>query len=264
MPSLPSRFVLRAVERELRVWRHTWRGSVVSSLVQPLMFLGAMGLGLGGLVDENTGEISTRSVADVSYLEFVTPGLMVAAAMMAMAGGALWGVMAGIKWMGQFRSMVHTAMTPADVYWGLVLASGIRASVTGACFVLVAALLGGVVSPWGVLAVAVAALVGATTTASLAAFSVGREDDATFPLVMRLGIIPLFLFSGTFFPVDRLPDAIEPLAWLSPLFHAAEAARMATTGSMSPWFLMHLGVLVAIVAFAAPIGVRRITRRLTP
>ncbi len=251
--------VFRALERELLVWVRTWRGSAFTSFAQPLLFLGAMGIGVGGLVDDATGEID-----GLTYLEFVTPGLLVASAMLSVASGGLWGVMAGVKWMGQFRSMVATAMGPGDVYGGLVLAAAVRASVAAIAFLVVAAVVGGVVSPWAPVAVVVAAALAGTTYASLAAYSVSREGDETFPLLMRLGIMPLFLFSGTFFPVEQLPDALEPLAWLSPLWHAAEAARMATTGIFEDRVLVHAGVLVAILAVALPVGVRNFERRLTP
>lgn len=246
------------------VWRRTFRGNIVTLIVQPLLFLLAMGIGLGGLVDESTGDITTRSAADISYLEFITPGLLVASAMMAAAPHALWGIMAGIKWMGQFQSMVHAAMTPGDVFVGVIFFNAIKAAVSAAVFLVIAAILGGAVSPWAPLAVLVAAALTTTFVSILAGYSAGKENDSTFPLIMRLGIMPMFLMSGTFFPVEQLPDALQPLAWLSPLFHAAEAARMATAGSMSVWFIGHLAVLVAVTAVAVPIGIRRFTRRLTP
>lgn len=259
-----TRGVWRATEREVRVWRHSWRGNAVTLVIEPLLFLVAMGIGLGGLVDESTGELTTRTASDITYLAFVTPGLLVASAMLAVASSALWGVMAGIKWMGQYRSMVHTAMTPGDVFGGLVAFHGLKAGFGAALFLIVATALGGVASPWAMLAVLVAVIGGATTMAALGGYAAGKDNDFTFPLVMRLGIMPLFLLSGTFFPVEQLPDALQPLCWLSPLFHAAEAARMATTGQMSWWFAAHLGVLVAILAVVLPIGIARFGRRLRP
>lgn len=256
--------VWRATERELLVWRATWRGNAVTLIVQPLLFLAAMGIGLGGLVDESSGDLTTRSAADISYLEFITPGLLVASAMLAVAGNSLWGMMAGLKWMGQFRSMVHTAMTPGDVFVGVVIYNAVKASFGAALFVIVAVLLGGVSSPWAPLAVVVAGLLAGATVSVLGGYAAGKENDYSFPLIMRLGVMPLFLMSGTFFPVEQLPDALQPLCWLSPLFHAAEAARMATTGNMAWWFVGHVAVLVAIVAVTLPIGIGRFEKRLTP
>ncbi|HEU5083139.1 MAG TPA: ABC transporter permease [Acidimicrobiales bacterium] len=254
-----TRAVLRALERELLVFARTWRGSAFSAFVQPILFLAAMGLGLGGLVDEGVG-----AGGQLDYLEFVAPGLLAAHALMATAGEALWGVMGGVKWMGQFSGMVATPMTPGDVYGGLVLSAGVRAGLAAVAFLVVAAVLGGVASLWAPLAVVAAVLLAMVTTAGLAAWSVRRQDDLTFSLIMRLGVIPLFLFSGTFFPVEQLPDVLEPVVVLSPLWHGVEVARDATTGAIDGWTAVHAAVLVALVLVVLPIGMRGFERRLTP
>jgi len=251
-----SALVVRALERELLVYVRTWRGYAFSSFVQPLLFLSAMGIGLGGLVE--------RGAEGLEYLGFVAPGLLVASALMTAGAEALWPVMGGVKWMGQFNSMVTTAMTPGDVYGGLVLAAAVRALIASVAFLVVAAGLGGAPSWWTPLAVVPAVLLAATTTAILAAFSVTQQSDQHFSLVMRLGIIPLFLFSGTFFPVSQLPDALQPVVWASPLWHAVEPARDLTTGTVDVSTALHLVVLLALTAVALPFGVRNFARRLTP
>jgi len=251
-----SALVVRALERELLVYVRTWRGYAFSSFVQPLLFLSAMGIGLGGLVE--------RGAEGLEYLAFVAPGLLVASALMTAGAEALWPVMGGVKWMGQFNSMVTTAMTPGDVYGGLVLAAAVRALIASVAFLVVAAGLGGAPSWWPPLAVVPAVLLAATTTAILAAFSVTQQSDQHFSLVMRLGIIPLFLFSGTFFPVSQLPDALQPVVWASPLWHAVEPARDLTTGTVDVSTALHLVVLLALTAVALPFGVRNFARRLTP
>ena len=251
--------VLRALEREMLVYRRTWRGSAFSAFVQPLLFLGAMGLGLGGLIDERGSD-----AAGLDYLAFVAPGLLVASALLNAAAESMWPVMGGVKWMGQFNSMVATAMTPGDVYGGLVLSTAIRTAMAAAPFLLVAALLGGTTSWWAPLALLPAVLVASATGTVLAGYAVAQESDSTFPLVMRLGVIPLFLFSGTFFPVEQLPEALEPVVWASPLWHAVEPARDFTTGSLGWSTAGHLAVLVALTLVALPWGIRRWERRLTP
>ena len=255
-----SALVIRALERELLVFARTWRGSAFTSFVQPMLFLGAMGLGLGGLIDGDTGS----AAPGFDYLVFVAPGLLVASALISAAGGSLWGVMGGVKWMGQFNSMVATAMKPGDVYGGLVLSTGVRALIAAVPFLGIAAVLGGVPSWWGPVALVPTVLVAMLSSAALSAYSVRQEDDSTFPLIMRLGIIPLFLFSGTFFPVEQLPDALEPVVWLSPLWHGVEAARDATTGDLDTVTALHLSVLVVLLVAALPAGIRGFTRRLTP
>src|SRR5438045_8156432 len=134
----------RVVEREVLVFRSMWKSVTIWNLVTPLMYLGAMGLGLGGLVDSKSG-----GVGGLTYLEFVTPGLMAASAAMAASGESLWPVMLGTKWQRHFHATVASPITAGDVYGGLVLWIGVRAAASMAAFLAVAALLGGVPSLWG-------------------------------------------------------------------------------------------------------------------
>jgi lipooligosaccharide transport system permease protein len=252
--------LLRVVEREVHIFRRLWRGTVFSSLVNPLMFLVAMGIGLGDLVDERSG-----TVEGLAYLEFVTPGLLAAAAMQAGAGQALWPVMAGMKWLRTYHGMAASPLSPLDVFGGFVVWNSLRAGIYAVAFLVVAALLGGVPSGWGVLAVPAAILTAAAFIAPIAAFAAARQTDQSFPLIMRLGVLPLFLFSGTFFPVDRLPAALEGLARVSPLWHGVQLCRGATTGSIDPIAALgHAGVLAALVAVGVVAGRRTFTRGITP
>lgn len=251
--------MLLVIEREAQVYRRMWRSNVFSTVLMPVLFLGAMGIGLGSFIDE--GE---RSLEGMEYLDFVAPGLLAGSAMQAAGTAGLWHVMMGTKWMRYFHGIVATPMAARDVFGGFVLWTSVRLAFSATAFLVVAALLGGVDSFWGVLAVPVAALTGLAFVSFLAAFSAGQEDDVVFPLILRLGITPLFLFSGTFFPVSELPDAIEFLSWLSPLWHGVEVARDATTGRFDIGAdLVHLAVLAGIVALGWQWGARTFRRALT-
>ena len=250
--------MLRVAEREARVWARFWRTTMLSSLLVPFMFLGAMGVGLGGLVDDNRG-----TVDGVSYLAFVAPGILAATALQAAAGNSLWPVMGGMKWMRTFHAAAATPLSPGDVYAGYLAWGVARMVINASVFVAVAALLGGVTSAWGVLAVPAAALGGLAFAAPLTAYSAGADSDVTFPIVMRIAVMPMFLFSGTFFPVDQLPDWLEPLAWVTPLWHAVELCRGATTGSISlVASLGHLAFLLAVTALGCRWGVHTFRSRL--
>jgi lipooligosaccharide transport system permease protein len=252
--------LLRVVEREARVFRRLWRGSVFSSFLTPVLFLTAMGLGLGGLVDE-----STPSVEGLSYLHFVTPGLLAATAMLSASGESLWPIMAGTKWLRTYHAMVATPVSAADVHGGHVLWAGVRGGIAAGAFLVVATLLGGVPSPWAVLALPAAVLTAMAFAAPLAAYAATQDTDVTFPIIMRLGVVPLFLFSGTFFPVSQLPAPLQPLAVLSPLWHGVQLCRAATTGAVSLWPAAgHVGVLAALVAVGWWWGSRTFARKLVP
>jgi len=252
--------LMRVVEREARVYRRLWIGSAFSSFLIPVLFLAAIGLGLGGLVDQRNG-----NVGGVSYLHFVTPGLLGGMAMQQATGGSLWPVMAGTKWVRFFHGIVATPLRAVDVYGGHVVWSALRAAASAAVFLLVAALLGGVPSPWGVLALPAATLTAMAFIAPLAAFAATQDTDLSFAIILRLVIMPLFLFSGTFYPVDQLPGWLRPLSAISPLWHGVELCRAATLGRVD-WAAaaVHVVVLVAVIAVGWRWGRRTFTRKLTP
>lgn len=253
--------ILRAVERDAVVSRHLWKGMVFSTLIQPVLFLGAMGVGLGDLVDGGEGP----ALAGGTYLAFVAPGLLAASAMQSAAGDSLWPIMGGTKWFGHFHGMVASPLRAADVFGGHVVWTACKCGGSAVAFLVVAALLGAVASPWAVLALPVAMLCAAAFAAPIAAYAVGRETDGSFSVVMRLGIIPLFLFSGTFFPLEQLPAALHPVAVVLPLFHAVELCRDLTTGTPTvAAAAVHLAVLTAWTAAGWWAGTRAFARRLTP
>ena len=130
-------------------------------------------------------------------------------------------------------------------------------------FIFVAALLGGVPSAWGVLAIPAAMLTSVTFAAPVAAFTATQETDHTFPVFLRIVIMPLFLFSGTFFPISELPNWLEKLAVLSPMWHGVELARMATTGDFDALAALgQVAFLVAVTAAGWLWGRRTFQRRL--
>lgn len=250
--------MLRVAEREARIWTRYWQTSLLSGVLTPLMFLGAMGIGLGGLVDDARGPVD-----GVDYLAFVTPGILAATAMQAAAGNSLWPVMGGIKWEKQFHAAAATPISPGQVFGGYLLWGAARTALNATLFVAIAALLGGVPSPWGVAAVPAAVLGYVAFAAPITAYAALQDSDVTFPLIMRLAIVPMFLFSGTFFPVRQLPDWLEPLARVSPLWHAVELCRGATTGSLGALAALgHVASLLVVIGLGCRWSVRAFHARL--
>lgn len=250
----------RVLEREVRVWRRFWRSSVIFNFINPLMFLAALGIGLGGLVERASGDVE-----GLPYLAFIAPGLLAGGALQAAALNSLWPMMAGIKWLGTFQAMVAAPISPGAVYGGQVLWNVIRSTLGAALFLGAAAVLGGVPSAWGLLAIPAAALCALSVAAPLTAWAATQETDIPFSVVARLGIVPVFLFSGTFFPVDQLPSGFRPLVALSPLWHGVELCRDATTAQWRPGAqAVHVLVLVVLTAVGWRWGSRTFTERLTP
>jgi lipooligosaccharide transport system permease protein len=204
------------------------------------------------------------SVDGLSYLDFVAPGLLVASAAQLAASESMWPVLGGAKWMRQYHGVVATPIAPGELYGGFVLWTALHAMLGATAFLLVAALLGAIPSVWGVFAIPAAGLCAGAFSALLAAFSITQESDLSFPLIMRLAVLPMFLFSGTFFPVAELPSGLRPFAWLSPLWHGVELARDATTGHIDVAAgAAHVSVLAGCIALGAVLGSRAFARRLS-
>ena len=250
--------VLRATEREAVVWSRLWRSSVFSTVVAPVLLLVAMGIGLGGLVDADPSELD-----GLDYIDFIAPGLLVATAVQSASGGSLWPVMAGHKWLGFHHAMVSSPLSPVDVFGGQVIWQSTRSMLGAAVFLLASVALGAVSSWSGLLAVPVAGLTAMAFAAPLAAFAATQDSDAKFDVIIRMGVVPLYLFSGTLFPVDQLPLGLRLVTAVFPLWHGVELARGATTGTLEAADLGHLAVVVAYIAFGWWWGARTFTRRLT-
>jgi lipooligosaccharide transport system permease protein len=255
---------LRQAEHELMTFKRRWRGSLVTSFLSPLLFLGAMGLGLGESIDRGTGS-GAASLGGVPYLAFLVPGLLASSSMQVGASDSLWPVQGGFAWQRFFHASAATPLRPVDILLGWLAWVAVRLLISAALFLAVAAALGGVKSPLAVLAVPAATLTGLAFAAPLTAFTATRKGDTAFPLIMRFGVLPLFLFSGAFFPVSQLPALLRPLAWATPLWHGVDLCRSLTLGTVEAGpVLLHLAVLLGFTAAGIAWGARTFTRRLSP
>lgn len=233
------------------------QSTVIMALLNPLFVLAAMGVGLGSLVED------TSSLGGVDYVDFIAPALMAAFAMQAAAGNSLWPVLGGIKWEGTYVAQVSTPLRPVDVLLGQLsyTTADIALRVVTTFFAMIVF---GAVHSWsGVLAVPVAVLTGLAYAAPITAFSATQETDSAFPLIMRLGVIPSYLFSGTFFPVDQLPSALQVVAKATPLWHGVDLCRDLSLGQAGlVESLGHVAYLVVFCALTLAWGRRTFTRRL--
>ncbi|MDP9405484.1 MAG: ABC transporter permease [Actinomycetota bacterium] len=251
---------LRVMEVHARAYRRTWRSNVVTTFLNPVLFLLAMGMGLGTLVDRGAGP---AGLAGVDYLQFLAPGLLAATAMQTAAGDASFPVMAGMKWMKTYHAALATPVSARDLAHGLLGWTVVRLLATTAVFTAVMAAFGALSLPRGLVAILPATLTGMAFAAPIAAYASRLENDYGLSSMFRFAIVPLFLFSGTFFPVAQLPDWIEPLAYLTPSWHGVELTRATALGTApaAPPALS-LAYLVAWVALGTVAARRGFTRRL--
>src|SRR5437764_13186324 len=205
--------------RSLQSWayryKRTWRGSAVSGVLQPVLFLAAMGLGLGSLV--NSGHAT--SLGGVTYLVFLAPALLAAGAMQTAALESTWPVMAAVKWLKTYDAMLATPLRVRDLLFGHLTWIAARVTISCAVFLVVMAAFGAIESPQDVFLLPAAVLTGLAFAAPIAAYAITLERDAALTAIFRFAIIPMFLFSGTFFPISQLPAALRPVAYVTPLWH---------------------------------------------
>lgn len=249
---------LRVFEYWVMQYRRVWRGTAITSVVNPVFYLGALGVGLGTLVNRSNG-----ASLGVSYIDFVAPGMLAATAMIIASGEASWPVMGSIKWTRQYFAMLATPLGTRDIVLGHQLWMTARVAATSAVYLAVIAVFGGVNSWFGILTLPAAVLLGAAFTAPFAAYAATRDSDAAFVPVNRFVVVPMFLFSGTFFPVSRLPLPLEWLAYATPLWHGVELCRMFTLGPVRVWWALgHAGYLLLFVAIGYACALRTYARRL--
>jgi lipooligosaccharide transport system permease protein len=249
--------------RELRCWltvyRRIWRSSVYSSVLGPLFFLGAMGFGLGSLVDKHQG----AGLDGFSYLAFVAPAILATQAMQTAMSESTFPVYGAVKWNRMYIAARATPLRPADIYRGHQLFIAIRLAMNSAVFLAIAAAFGSIRSVWAIAALPAAVLCGLAFAAPVAAWAITVRRDTAFNYALRFGMTPLMLFSGTFYPLSQLPGWLRPVAYATPLWHGVALCRSLTLGALDAGSLaLHTGYLAAVAGAGLWAGARTYTRRL--
>ena len=251
---------LRYFESRAMVYRHTWRGSAFTTFLNPVLYLAAMGMGLGTLVDDGSGRAALDSLP---YLEFLAPGLLAATAMQTATGDSSFPVMAGIKWVRSYEAALATPLRTHDIVYGHLSWVAARLAFTSIVFVLIMAFFGAVDWFRGFLALGPAILTGMAFGPPVMAFTSTQEHPQGISTLFRFGIIPMFLFSGTFFPVEQLPGWLQPVAFLTPLWHGVELTRGVALDTATAWSpLSHVAYLTAFAIVGTVLSVRFLSKRL--
>jgi lipooligosaccharide transport system permease protein len=244
-------------EHRIRAMRGYAGDALFHSIGNPLIYLFALGIGLASLVPQGVG--------GVSYLQFVAPALMATAAMTVASNETTYPVMMGFKWNPIFFGMNASPITGAQIVGGMMIHIALRVVVTVSIYFGIIVLFGAVPRSTGWLAIIAASLTGMAIGLLLSSYtSTIEEDKGQMAMLQRFGITPLFLFSGTFFPLDQLPLYLQPIGWVSPLWHGTELGRVLTYGASEPVWLTitHVAYLVALIAIGLVVTRRHFTRRL--
>ncbi len=233
-------------------YKRTWRGTLTTSFLYPVLYLLAMGVGLGHLVDQHLaggGSSGLSRLGGQTYVEFIAPGLLAATAMQMGYNEATYPVMHGVKWDRVFFAMIATPIPVRSIQLGHLGFIATRLAAAAGIFLAIIAVFGDVRSLWAILALPAAVLTGLAFSAPMSAFSAKQENDNAFSLVYRMGVIPLFLFSGTFFPLSELPTWLQDVARATPLYHGVALCRGLVLGNLGlANGLAHAGYLLAMIA----------------
>lgn len=237
----PSRW-RHVVGYMVAVYRREWVGSVFSGFVEPLVVLAGLGIGLGVLVGDRAAEIT----GGVSYVTYIAPALMASQAMQFGAGEAAWPILGRIMWVRIYHAMVATPLKPTDIIVGAIAFIGGKVAFAATFFAGVLLATGIATSPLGALTmIGVSTLTGLAFAAPITAFSVTQKSDQGFAFIFRLIITPLTFFSGTYFPIENLPEWAQFISWCTPLAHGVALSRGLALGVETPNALAHAGILAA-------------------
>ncbi len=232
---------VRVWEHNFAIYRRVWASNVMASVIRPLMYVLGMGIGVGGLVDG--GPRSGEVLDGLTYFQFFGPSMIATSAMMVLVNDALWPIHGGFQWHRSFFSQAATPITPGEIVTGVALWHFTKGLLASAGVGLVLALFPSIRS-WGLLAaVLFGALTGLAFAAPITAWSAWREDTTSFPNINRFVIVPMFLFSGAFYPISQLPVWLQWFSRFTPVWHGVELCRGAVYG------LLSFGQVVGHVAY---------------
>ena len=249
---------LRAAQYWGYQYKRTWRSSVVTSFLIPVLYLAAMGVALGSLIDKHS-----HGVDGVTYVAFLAPGLLAGTCMQIGTNDATYPVMGSIKWFRTYLAQLAAPLGVYDVLLGHLAWIAARLAIVVSIYLAVMAAFGVVYSPWAILALPAGVLTGMAFAAPVAAFAATLDTDAPFSTLYRFAIIPLFLFSGTFFPISQLPTLLQFLAYVTPLYHGVALCRDLTLGQVQVWVdLGHAAYLGAWFAVGYLLARRTFAARL--
>jgi len=239
--------------RDIKVWTKFYKASILGNLGEPLLYLLAMGWGLGRMVG---------TVDGIPYIEFLAPGLICSASMYAATFECTFGSFTRMTRQNTFDAILATPVSLEDIVAGEILWGATKGFLSGTAMLLVMSLFGLVKSYWAVLTLGLAFLIG-LLFASLSMIVTARAAAYDFfSYYFTLAIAPMFLFSGIFFPVTNLPDWAQTFAWFLPLTHGVNISRALFSGDLSLKLLVDLMWLVVFFSVLFVIALRGIRKRM--
>jgi lipooligosaccharide transport system permease protein len=227
---------------------------VVSGFFEPLFYLLSFGLGLGTLI----GQVAGPNGVPVSYAAFIAPALLATSAMNGAIYDSTWNVFFKIRFAHLYDGMIATSLGPLDIALGEIAYALLRGLVYALAFMSVMFAFGLVLSPWGILAVPAALLIAFAFASCGMAFTSYMTTFQQMDWINFL-MLPMFMFSATFYPITVYPEAIQLVVKIFPLWHGIELIRGLTLGQPSWGLLWHVLYFAVMVAGGLVVTTRRLT-----
>ena len=255
-PPVSAHRALKLVRRNLIAYKHSWM-AFVSGFFEPFFYLVAVGFGVGQFI----GTVPFAG-ARIEYASFLAPGLLAAATLNGAIFDGFFTPFFKLNWMKTYDGIVTTPVSIPDIAVGEVVWATIRGTIYGVGFLIVMLILGLVHSAWALLCIPAVTLSTGALSAGAMVLTGFTKQISSLEKVMTLIVFPLFLFSGTFFPVTLYPGFLQPIVKMTPLYHAATLLRSLTTGLVGVSTIGHVAYLVVMFLLAGVIAVRLMRRRL--
>lgn len=225
-----------------------WMAATIAyGLGNPVLYLISIGLGIGALVDAGN---PNPALGGVSYLEFVAPALLASAAIQGVMEEVTFPTMDGFIWQKSFYAITSTSVTARQLADGIMIVALARGLATVVMYIAILLLFGAIPLASALPLILSSMLAGWGMAAVMLAITARLEnDEGYFALISRFVIAPMFLFSGTFYPLELMPIYLQPIGWVSPLWHATELGRFLSYGMpLDGWLvLLHIAFLTGLV-----------------
>ena len=245
---------------EMKRYQRTWRASLTSNVLYPVLYLASMGLGVGHLVASHH-----HLVAGTTYLKYIAPGLVAVAATQTAAAECMWPVLGGVMWEKTYHVAITSPLSVTDIVRGRLAYVAARVAVISVMNVAVVGAFGALDSWWTMVVPLISVLTGLSIAAPVFAYSAQVTSDSKFAIIQRFAIMPMSLFSATFYPLSAYPHWLRPVVEIMPLYHAVVLSRAAMTGHGDfTLLLIHAGVLMIVALVGLRWAQQNLTRRLDP
>lgn len=247
---------LKLVRRNALAYKHFWM-AFVSGFFEPIFYLGALGFGVGRFI----GDVEFGAIT-MSYAAFLAPGLLASATLNGALFDGFFSAFFKLNWMKIYDGIITTPLNIGDIAVGEVIWALIRGTIYATGFLAVMLGMGLILSPWAFLAIPAVMLSGGALASGAMLLTSVTKEITSLEKVMTLIVIPMFLFSGTFFPVSQYPEALQPVVQATPLYHSVALLRALTTGAVGAGQLLNIVYLVGMFLICSTLTIRNMRGRL--